>query len=70
MAAKKDGATLAADKETIALELVKMLSADIEKQYEEKFEVIVDAYRLVSATLGGEPAEGVFRPEDEVDERA
>jgi len=48
MPAKRDGATLAMDKESIALELVKMLSADIERQYEEKFELIVDAYRLVS----------------------
>ncbi len=52
MASKRDGATLALDKESIAFELVKMLSADLEKQYEEKFEVIVNAYRLVSASLG------------------
>jgi hypothetical protein len=57
MAAKRDGATLAVDKESVALELVKMLSADIEKQYEQKFEVIVDAYRLVSTSLAEESAE-------------
>ena len=57
MAAKRDGATLAMDKESIALELVKMLSADIERQYEERFEVIVDAYRLVSASFSEESSE-------------
>jgi len=58
MAAKRDGATLAMDKESIALELVKMLSAELEKQYEEKFEVVVNAYRLVSASFDEDTSEG------------
>lgn len=57
MTAKRDGATLASDKVSIALELVRMLSADIEKQYERKFEVIVNAYRLISTSFGEESAE-------------